>query len=215
MSLRNRISRLFGIRPSERYVERLKTGGSFCFIHINKCGGTSVEKALGLPLIHDTARQRIAKIGRARWDEMLSFALVRHPYAKVVSHYRYRVKTNQTGMGDGHIALGDWVLRTYGEKDPRYYDQPLMFQPCLDWLTDEAGEVAVQHILKLERIDEDWPAFSEMAFGRRVSLGQHNTTKPAGSSDAQALGAEAVALLDAHFARDFDHFGYARAGSAA
>ena len=215
-ALRRKITSLLGLKtPGERYLERLATDGSFCFIHINKCGGTSVEKALGLPLIHDTARQRIEKIGRARWDELLSFALVRHPYDKVLSHYKYRVKTGQTGMGDGHVGAGDWVLRAYGEKDPRYYDQPIMFQPCRDWLTDGTGAVVVQHILKLERIDADWPAFSRMAFGREIDLGRHNRTDAAQAPAAELLGPEAVAVLDAHFAKDFETFGYARAGSAA
>ena len=36
------------------YLLRQRLGGRYVFIHINKCGGTSVEAALGIPVkIHD------------------------------------------------------------------------------------------------------------------------------------------------------------------
>lgn len=130
--------------------------GQFAFIHINKCGGTSIEAALDLPKIHDTARQRRDKIGAARWERIPSFALVRNPYAKVASHYRYRVKRNHTGLGSDSIGLNEWVHQAYGEKNPEYYDNPLMFAPCIDWITDEAREVMVDLVVRIEEIDISW-----------------------------------------------------------
>ena len=51
------------------YARRLRKTiyGQFAFIHINKCGGTSIEAALNLPKTHDTAQQRRDKIGRDHW----------------------------------------------------------------------------------------------------------------------------------------------------
>ena len=183
--------------------------GKTCFIHINKCGGTSVEKALKLPLIHDTAVQRINKIGRARWDKMLSFALVRHPYAKVVSHYKYRVKTRQSGLDQQPIDLEHWIIKAYGERDPLYYNNPLMFQPCLDWLVDADNKMLVTRILKLEDIDTEWKPFCEEAFGRYIPLPHRNATHSATSHPSNHLGTEAKSVLQAHFAKDFEYFGYA------
>jgi chondroitin 4-sulfotransferase 11 len=207
-----KLARVLGVKSqNDRYIEELKTKGTFCFIHINKCGGTSVENALGLPLIHDTAQHRIDKISRVRWDALTSFALIRHPYDKVISHYKYRVKTNQTDMGDGHIELSDWVQSAYGDQERRYYDSPLMFQPCLHWLVDNSGEIVVNHIIKLEEIDSSWPALCKTVFGRPISLGQHNTTpKGAQAVRTEQLTPAAIAVLDKHFASDFERFGYAK-----
>lgn len=208
------MARKLGFRSTaDRYIARQCRHGTYCFIHINKCGGTSVERALGLPLIHDTARQRIARLGRDRWDELLTFALVRDPYAKVLSHYTYRVKTGQTGLGDGHIGLSDWVCEAYGAQNPRYHDQPLMFRPCMDWLVDESGQMAVKRVLKLEEIDSVWPAFCDEAFGRQIDLGRHNSTQAVArdkdrSGDRNRLDPAAVAIIRSRFAADFAAFGY-------
>lgn len=191
------------------YLLHQRHFGRVCFIHINKCGGTSVETALRLPLIHDTALQRIEKVGRPRWEKMLSFALIRHPYAKAVSHYKYRTKTKQAGLGgEDDISLDDWIVQAYGARDPLYYNNPLMFQPCLDWVADREGRLLVDHILKLEEIDTAWPDFCRTAFGRVVPLPHSNATGSAAAHPAAQLGVEARDVLAAHFAVDFERFGY-------
>ena len=38
---------------AEDYLRAQQRDGTYPFIHINKCGGTSVEQALGLPKIHE------------------------------------------------------------------------------------------------------------------------------------------------------------------
>ena len=135
---------------------------------------------------------------------------MRHPYAKVISHYNYRVKTAQTGMEDSHITLNDWVRAAYRDHDPTYYDNPLMFAPCRDWLVDENDRIIVDFIGKLENIDTDWPQIRAL-IGVTAELPTLNTTTRAGhgkARPAELLDAEARAILDQTFARDFDTFGY-------
>lgn len=205
------LSRLLGRRPvgpRVLYLREQRRAGAFSFVHINKCGGTSVEKTLGIPKIHDTALERRGKVGADRWDQMFTFTIVRHPYDKVCSHYRYRIKTNQTDMGEAAISLNDWVLRAYGEKDPAYYDKPLMFAPCIDWITDERGKIIVDHIAKLEEIDSEWPAIAKR-IGITAELPKANTTKRAGAA-RELLSEEARALIDTLFDEDFTEFGYSK-----
>lgn len=190
--------------PYRAYIRELRTRGTFCFIHINKCGGTSVERALGLPLMHDTALERIEKIGQARWDACHTFTIVRNPYDKVLSHYRYRVKTNQTGMGETDIPLNEWIARAYGEKDPKYHDRPRFFAPCLHWITDETGKIIVDQICKLETIEEDWKAVKQKT-GITVDLPRENTTR---ASRADELDAASLDIIEEQFAKDFETFGY-------
>lgn len=164
-----------------------------------------MEKALGLPKIHDTAQQRRNIVGADRWEKMFSFALVRHPFDKVCSHYRYRIKTNQTGLGDAPVPLNDFVWRAYGERDPRLYDKPLMFAPCLTWLTDASGAMMVNHVARLEDIATEWPRICA-SIGHDVAFPQANQTERGGPGSE--LSPENKALIRDLFAADFDAFGY-------
>jgi hypothetical protein len=58
---------------------------SYVFIHINKTGGSSIEMALKLRAEHLTVQEKIKEIGVRRWQEKLSFTVVRNPWDKVVS----------------------------------------------------------------------------------------------------------------------------------
>lgn len=181
----------------------------YCFIHINKCGGTSIERALGLKTKHDTALERIDFIGKRHWERKFTFTVIRHPYAKVVSHYKYRVKTNRTGLGDNPIPLNDWVARSYGDRDPQYYTRPLMFQPCLHWITDETGKILVDEIYRLETLNEDWPGLCARLGVPATPLGSHNQAGASSEDTARAALSEASqALIQELFAKDFETFNY-------
>ena len=63
---------------------RQGSNGSFIFIHINKTAGTSIGKAIGLPIKdHLTAQEVLSRIGKDRWDAAYKFTLVRNPWDKV------------------------------------------------------------------------------------------------------------------------------------
>jgi hypothetical protein len=189
-----------------RYLIRQRRSGQYVFIHINKCGGTSVEAALGIPIkLHDTARLRRLKIGRRRWEQAFTFALVRHPYSRVISLYKFRVQTNQTGLGDQPVELNAWVRRAFGEKDPTYYDKPRMFAPCFDWVSDRSGRIIVDYIAKLETIEDQWPVIQERT-GKTAPLPVRNASGPGLGWDV--LDDEARRIIRRHFLKDFEVFGY-------
>lgn len=177
----------------------------FVFIHINKTGGSSIEKALKLPFEHKTAIEKIQEIGRHEWDRRISFAVVRNPWDKVVSHYHYRVYTNQTGMGDGHISFNDWVRRSYGCKDPVYYDQPKMFQPQAEWLKDADLNMCVKEILRFENLAGDFNVLAEK-IGKKVLLPHVKKTSHKCYKDY--YDADARKIIERVFQEDIDVFKY-------
>ncbi|WP_223788349.1 sulfotransferase family 2 domain-containing protein [Marinicella meishanensis] len=137
----------------------------YIFIHINKTGGSSVEKALGLPFEHLTALEKKAEVGANKWQSKFTFSFVRNPFDKVCSHYRYRVRTNQTQMQTSPISFNEWVRRSYGDRDPQYYDKPKMFMPQVEWLADAQGHLLVDQVYRFEQLAAD---FSDLA--RRFDL---------------------------------------------
>nr|WP_240989217.1 sulfotransferase family 2 domain-containing protein [Salipiger mangrovisoli] len=193
--------------PHYRYLRQQKRRGDYAFIHINKCGGTSIEKALSIPVkIHDTAEQRRRKIGRRAWDRLFTFALVRHPYDRVASLYRYRVRTRQTGMGDGTLDLNTWVEQVWGKHNAQLLDQPIMFAPCMDWITDPDGKIIVDEILKLEEINQGWAGIAQKIDGP-LTLPRENTTVKT-TAPRDLLSASSKDLLRTAFAADFESLGY-------
>ncbi len=131
----------------------------FIFIHINKTGGSSIEKALKLPFEHLTAVEKINEVGIEKWQQKFTFAFVRNPFDKVCSHYRYRVKTNQTQLKNKPLGFAEWVRLSYGEQDPFYCDKPKMFMPQTQWLCDSNGQLLVNQVYKFEHLNDDFAKF--------------------------------------------------------
>jgi len=142
----------------------------FIFIHINKTGGSSVEKALNIRYEHKTALEKIGEIGRKNWDSKFTFTIIRNPWDKVVSHYHYRLKTNQTDLRDNPIGVNEWVKRAYGNQDASYYDRPKMFMPQINWVTDKNGTILVNEIIHFENLECEFNKVLEKLGKKGITL---------------------------------------------
>ena len=152
-------NRLF---PKLCYPYRVSGNLKFLFIHINKTGGSSIIKTIWPQhKWHDTAKEIIKVIGEKNYRETYKFTVVRNPWSKVVSQYKFRTMHNQNSMNDNPISFKDWVLLTYGEtKDQYYYDDPKMFQQQVEWLKDNNEVISIDKIIKFENLVAD---FEEVA----------------------------------------------------
>ena len=179
--------------------------GRYVFIHINKTGGTSVERALHLRSERKTALEKLAEMGQARFERAFKFAFVRNPWDKVVSHYHYRLRTNRTGLADEGIGFHEWVRRAYGECDPRYHDEPKMFMPQVLWVGDADGRCIIDFVGRFETLPED---FAEVC--RRIGV---NATLPHVKTTSHAHYRESYdaatrAIIAERFASDIEAYGY-------
>lgn len=181
------------------------TEPDYIFIHINKTGGSSIEQALKLPFEHLTAQEKKAEVGATKWTEKFTFTFVRNPFDKVCSHYRYRVKTNQTQLRSSPLSFNDWVRRSYGDQDPKYYDNPKMFMPQFDWLSDEQGQLMVDEIYRFEHLTDDFAAFARR-FDLDVRLPHLKASKKVSYRDY--YDASSQAIIEARFAQDLAAFDY-------
>ena len=177
----------------------------YVFVHINKTGGSSIEKALGIGLDHSTALEKYRQLGPAAWQRKFTFSVVRNPWDKVVSHYHYRVKTNQTGLGEQSLPFRDWLQRCYVDRDPAYYDQPRMFMPQRQWLVDERGEMLVDFVGRFENLAQDFEHICER-LSLSASLGHAKPSSRGGYREYYDPVSEA--LIGDCFAEDLEAFGY-------
>jgi len=178
----------------------------YAFVHINKTGGVSIETALGLPIqSHKTVKEYVAIMGLRRWRRIFTFAFVRNPWDRVVSHYHHRVKTNQTNLGTNPIGFKKWVCLTYGEQFPEYYDQPKYFMSQVDWLTDESGKSAVNFIGKFETIEPDFKQVCRR-LGVNRELPHLNRSQRVGYPEY--YDPETIEIVRRWFQRDIELFGY-------
>ncbi|MCL4863236.1 MAG: sulfotransferase family 2 domain-containing protein [Caldilineaceae bacterium] len=175
-------------------------------IHINKTGGTSVGHALRLRGGHWTAREKRAALGARAWAQKFSFAFVRNPWDRLVSQYHWRTRNNRTGLRTNPLEFNDWVVAVFGEKDPRYHDEPKMFIPQLEWITDDDGRVMVDFVGRFENLAQDFELICRR-LGVVATLPHLNRTAHAPYS--HYYRAETVEIVRAWFRKDFNFFGYA------
>lgn len=192
----------FSLRDKSFIIEKYLL--PFVFVHINKTGGTSVGRALGLRRRHRTARELQAEYGEL-WKKKFRFSIVRNPWDRVVSHYHYRVKTNESGLADEQISFRDWVRLAYQEKDPKYCDKPKQFGAQWNWLTDESGNCIVDYIMRFENLDEDFSTLCTR-IKRRATLPHLNSSDHA--DYRSYFDAETREIIAVCFQVDLEKFGY-------
>jgi hypothetical protein len=192
----------------ERWRARMWTRyfSQVVFVHINKTGGSSMERALGLPFQHLTAMEFRDLMGRRRFERAFRFTVVRDPFAKVASHYRYRVRTNQTGLGERPVPFSEWVIRAYGEQDPHFYDQPRMFAPQIEWLREPNGPLLVDYVARFEKLHDD---FAEVCRRLEVSASlPHLKSSRQGEPVPSRYDDASASVVRRVFREDFEAFGY-------
>jgi hypothetical protein len=184
---------------------RMRYLDNFAFVHINKTAGSSIEEALHLAFQHKTALTMRDELGASKWAERFTFTFVRNPWDKVASHYAYRVKTNQTRLGDRHLSFREWVRIAYGDRDPKYYDNPLMFMPQVGWVNDESGNSLVTFVGRFERLVPDFGYVCEQ-IGRKAVLPHE---KKSSNRDFRSQYDSATEeIVRTWFAEDLTAFGY-------
>lgn len=202
--LKTFLHRLLHIKPIPL---RQGANGPFIFIHINKTAGTSIGKAIGLPVKHHlTAREVIARIGMDKWNSAYKFTVVRNPWDKVVSHYEYRRKKDKTQIATRGISFTDWIRMTYGDdKNTYYYNNPRSFQPQVDWLKDNEGKVSMDYVIRFESINEGFDHVKNV-LGLDATLPHLNASDRAGFQSY--YNDESRDIIARWFHEDIETFGY-------
>jgi len=200
----------------------------FIYIHIPKCGGSSItaalqtcDKRLGLvgrlhfwhrfiyktneKWLHHLRSEELEKVHMREWKSFFKFAFVRNPWDRMVSLYVYQRKR----MSECRVAR-----RMYPEIAERFRDGPSFdewlrrstdVKPQIQFLRDSAGLLKMDFVGRFERLTQDFD-FVCARLGIKAVLPHKNETKHEPfQSYYSKEGRDLVALS---FNADIEAFGY-------
>ena len=150
-------------------------------------------------------------------DSMTSFTIVRNPYDLVYSWYRYKKQMlSETRHRDPqelaawHKGFEYWLERYFTKvnltKWGECYNKISPSYTQSSYLTDSAGNWAVDHILKLENIQQDWQVIKQLT-GTEYDLAWQNRSQVSGNYKS-AYNANTRRLIERHYREDLERFGY-------
>lgn len=169
------------------------------FVHIPKCGGTSIRRALGDAtegLAHRTAAQQINPETR----EFFNFSFVRNPWDRMVSYYAFKVRKGRLPADMGFTTFVQYL-----------YEQPQIFshlpnlvrhiRPCTHWLNAE-----VDFVGRFEHLDRDFGIVCEKLGIAPITLAVENSSSHAPYQDY--YDDLTRRRIEEQFRQDIQQFGY-------
>lgn len=184
------------------------------FIHVPKCAGTSINNfympnleanfsepssfsfkyMFGRELQHITAR-RMSIFAPLRFRKYFKFSLVRNPYDRIQSEYRWRKAWDVTVS---NTTFSDFLSSvSYRQKDPH-------FRPASDFIFSQNGKLLVDYVGKFEKIDTELKRINELA-----QLPLSNVLKKSNVTEREELCTEKDRVfIRTFYAVDFDNFEY-------
>jgi len=193
------------------------------FIHINKCGGTSVKKLLNgnknilicTNNIPGSDRNISYIQNQEFYKDKFSFTIIRHPFSRLISTYKmiqrdspelkitldYIIKVTLNLNISYNIPKGNDIKS--GGMDSYIKRHTLPITHSHYGIVDGKNNLKVNFICKLENIDKDWK-YIQKKLNITSTLPKKNVT----SNKKILLNDEQVKLLYEYYKKDFKIFQY-------
>jgi len=186
------------------------------FIHVPKAAGTSLNEAMYGQFMGHARATDIERWGSARLRALPRFAVVRNPWDRLVSAYRFAKR----GAGIGGIVAGirnpkqfrvpefesfqGFVHEWLAQRDVTKLDG--VFRPQHLYVCDRGGQLLVDHIGRLEDLAPTH-AFIERTLSRAVDVPRSNQSgEPI--DYRQLYTPEMQHIVGNIYRRDVERFGY-------
>jgi len=201
---------------------RTAEASPYAFVHIPKNGGLSIRKVLGDGFYTrnvmgevGTAMLYRQQLGEQGWSRAYKFCFVRNPWDRAVSIWRF--------LRLGHAAAR---RRNFGLDSGGVYGfgRDLSFRECLEgfpepnlwerWhmttqafhITDDRGQLMVDFVGRLERLQEDFDKVCGQIGLRRLQLPHENRTEH--QHYTHYYDPETLRLVAQRYGEDIERFGY-------
>jgi hypothetical protein len=132
----------------------------FIFVHINRTGGTSWERAFGMRSGHD--HRTVHALTKLKvWDHYFKFTFVRNPWDRYVSIYRNRkIRT----------PFGNWIGNLV-----KHHKLPISVSNQVNWISKN-GKIFVDYVARFENYAAEWNKICEI-LGVKKRVFHKNATK--------------------------------------
>ncbi len=194
----------------------------FIFTHIGRTGGGSIEAALinygsKKPHTHPyylnasktikfeasqhwtSVEERMA-LGEEVWNQCFRFTIVRNPWDRILSQYRGHVIKEIPGL-----SFEQYLHRSFVEKVS--HDDFRFISPCMDWITDDKGNILVDYIGKFENLQEEFNIICSKLNIPKMNLPQVNINLNK-QPYQKYYTSESKELISSVFEKDIKQFNY-------
>jgi len=175
----------------------------FVFIHINKTGGTSIVKSLGVRSDHPRAKRALEYSQKKAWENYFKFTFVRNPWDKECSDYHYHSRLWHKKTNRKKLSFEEYL------KLPELHPQHKKYfwhSNQLDWLRSLNHEIEMDFIGRFESLQEDFNTVCDRIGMPRRQLPHKNSSSHDGYTKYYTDETrEIVANL---YAKDIEYFGY-------
>jgi len=191
----------------------------FVFIHIPKTAGGSVRQALMRTangkkpsgIYQHASATTIRDLDKNRFNKYFSFTIVRNPWARMWSIYKFNLERKGKGHMDVGNSFEDFLMnkkRTHNwAKTFINPNTPLQRRPQTDWILDEDGKCIVDYIGKFETLKKSLKEICS-----KINIPVPPLVKTHKTSDnipyTRAYSQKGIDFIANHFKTDIEQFGY-------
>jgi hypothetical protein len=185
------------------------------FIHIPRCGGTSMEISITgknwwrverstKHLIASTAQ----KIYKPYWNDYFKFSFVRNPWDRMVSMSKFS-KFYGVDLDNGNINISKYLKKfPQIEVDPRSKSKDDKFEPIKNAVYLNILNVELDFVGSFENINEDFEFVCESIGEAPFSLVNDNWHQLKHKHYTEYYDDKTRQIVSEKYAKDIEHFGY-------
>ena len=202
----------FKLNLYRRYIYWKKN--NCVFIHVPKVAGTSINHAIyGRTLGHYSALEIESKFPKL-FSDSFTFSLVRNPWDRLLSAYRFAKQGRTETMGVRNPAqykipefdsFESFVLEWLVDKNVDELD--FVFQTQSRFLVGINGQLLPNYIGKLENMDESI-GYIESKINRKLNISHVNQVKRKGSYRDYYISQKMIDIVHEKYHSDINLFEY-------
>jgi len=191
---------------------------SYIYIRIPRTGSTSISNMVRSDNAwpHFYARLLRDLIGKNEYEKRVSFASVRNPWDRLVSWYAFNCHDYRADRQQSeeyrNLGFKGWIMKGCPHRgwSPHHHaHQPSDTIPQMGWIVDENGEVIVDHIVRLENLQQDFEKIRVKLNLPSVTVPNLNVSSTRQFRDYRKYyDAESAEKVKELYAHDIEYFGY-------
>lgn len=178
----------------------------FIYVHVNKTGGTSVQKILHVHCRKAAKHHHAQSLNDMRLygTDYFRFTTVRNPYDRWVSNYHFNIRRNHKTAKNKSFKEYLFDVIDESKKESREFPD-LWYNSAWNWISDDNDVLLVDYVMRFENLEADWKIVSK-------KLGVEDTLPKTNASShdhySKYYDDETYDLVTRHCAKDLEYLGY-------